>query len=37
MSRASYYRARDDLLKSGWLINTGTDKRPLYFINGPDQ
>jgi hypothetical protein len=32
MSRAAFYRAVDDLLESGWLINTGTARRPFYFI-----
>lgn len=34
MTRATFFRALDDLLKSGWLINTGTVKRPFYTING---
>jgi hypothetical protein len=33
MTKSSYYRALSDLLKSEWLINTGTNKRPFYFIN----
>jgi AAA domain/Bifunctional DNA primase/polymerase, N-terminal len=32
MTRPTYYRAVNDLLESGWLTNTGTDKRPFYFI-----
>jgi AAA domain len=35
MSRSTYYRARDDLLKSGYLINAGTDKRPFYKMSDP--
>lgn len=31
MSQATYYRARDDLLKQGKLINVGTAKRPFYM------
>ncbi|OBK91480.1 hypothetical protein A5648_14050 [Mycolicibacter sinensis] len=30
LSEGSYYRARDDLLKRGLLVNTGTEKRPFY-------
>lgn len=33
MSRASYYRALTDLVESGYLVNTGTDKRPFYKVN----
>jgi hypothetical protein len=32
MSSMSYYRALDDLLESGQLTNTGTDKRPFYMM-----
>lgn len=32
MSRATLYRALDDLVKRGDLINTGTDKRPFYRL-----
>ncbi|ORA21351.1 AAA family ATPase [Mycobacterium aquaticum] len=32
MTRATFYRAISDLLESGWLVNTGTDKRPFYWI-----
>lgn len=30
MAQGSFYRALSDLLESGDLINTGTDKRPFY-------
>lgn len=30
MPNATFHRALDDLVKSGELINTGTDKRPFY-------
>jgi DNA-binding IclR family transcriptional regulator len=33
MTKATFYRALSDLLEQGWLINTGTDKRPFYTIN----
>jgi hypothetical protein len=32
MTRPTFYRAISDLLESGWLTNTGSDKRPFYFI-----
>jgi hypothetical protein len=32
MSRTSFYRARAELVESGWLINTGTEKRPYYMV-----
>jgi hypothetical protein len=34
MTRTTYYRALNDLLESGWLTNTGSGKRPYYFIDG---
>jgi len=30
MNRATFYRALNDLVKRGVLVNTGTDKRPFY-------
>ena len=30
MPQGTFYRALSDLLESGDLINTGTDKRPFY-------
>lgn len=32
LTRATFYRALSDLLKEGWLTNTGSDKRPFYRI-----
>jgi hypothetical protein len=32
LSRPTFYRALSDLVESGWLVNTGTEKRPFYFI-----
>jgi hypothetical protein len=34
MTRATFYRALNDLVKRGELVNTGTDKRPFYKL-GP--
>ncbi len=31
MSKSSFYRYLAELVKSGYLINTGTDKRPFYM------
>lgn len=31
MAKTSFYRALSELVKSGYLINTGTDKRPFYM------
>lgn len=36
MTRSVFYRAVSDLLESGWMVNTNTDKRPFYFIAGQD-
>ncbi|BBX91362.1 AAA family ATPase [Mycolicibacterium boenickei] len=33
MARATFYRAKSDLLKAGRIINTGTDKRPFYQLS----
>jgi AAA domain/Bifunctional DNA primase/polymerase, N-terminal len=32
MSTASYYRAVNDLLECGYLVNTGTTQRPFYMV-----
>jgi AAA domain/Bifunctional DNA primase/polymerase, N-terminal len=32
MTRPTYYRALSELLESGWLVNTGTEKRPFYVV-----
>ena len=34
MPHATFYRALSDLLKSGRLINVGTDRRPFYKMAG---
>ncbi|CAN5407481.1 hypothetical protein BH09ACT7_BH09ACT7_05000 [soil metagenome] len=34
MADATFFRATSDLLKSGDLVNTGTDKRPFYKVRG---
>jgi len=31
MAKTSFYRALSELVKSGFLVNTGTDKRPFYM------
>jgi hypothetical protein len=36
MEKHTFYRARSDLLKSGDLINIGTDRRPFYTRPGND-
>lgn len=35
MSRTTFYRAVNDLLERGEIINTGTDKRPFYKLAVP--
>ena len=32
LPRATFYRALNDLVKRGVLLNTGTDKRPFYKL-----
>lgn len=34
ISKATYHRMLKDLVQSGFLINTGTDKRPFYMTKG---
>ena len=34
LPNATFHRALNDLLKSGVLINTGSDKRPFYIGGG---
>lgn len=33
LTKSTYHRAINDLLRSGWLVNDGTDKRPFYRID----
>jgi hypothetical protein len=35
-TRPTFYRALSDLLESGWLVNTGTEKRPFYVVNSSE-
>jgi hypothetical protein len=36
LTRATFYRAVSDLVESGWLINTGSEKRPFYQVRVDD-